>query len=428
VLNFIIKQVKNTYYGGSKMFYFKIKIVLYHFINIPLYFLSIPVIILTRIISPFYIIRFGKLNSSRIGHFAANTELYLCEQKIGINKPTKPYIDIFYYTDYPACNTYLAKKWKKILFVWPKIIIYPLIFVNRLIPGWKNHLVGPNAQSDRDINNLLEKVPPHLSFTDQEELEGKLRLMEMGIPQNSKFVCLLVRDSAYLSSYKKNVNWDYHNFRDCEINNYYLAAESLTKKGYYVIRMGTKVKNAFNTQQNKMIIDYATNGMYSPFMDIYLGAKCTFCISTSSGWDAIPYIFRKPIVFAPIVPIGYFFTFYKNLMAITKHHFDIITGKELSLREVNDRGASYCKTTKDYTDRQIYLKENTPEEIRQVVCEFEKRLSGNYISDDKEEELQNKFWNLFPVKSIDENGIPLHGHINARFGSDFLKLNTNWLS
>ena len=46
-----------------------------------------------------------------------------------------------------------------------------------------------------------------------------------------------------------------------------------------------------------MIIGYAylQKNKRTEFMDIYLGANCEFCISTMCGFDAIPYIFRKPI-------------------------------------------------------------------------------------------------------------------------------------
>ena len=46
--------------------------------------LLLPVIFIVRIIRPFILIRFGTLCSSRIGHYAANTEIYLCERDAGL--------------------------------------------------------------------------------------------------------------------------------------------------------------------------------------------------------------------------------------------------------------------------------------------------------------------------------------------------------
>ena len=51
----------------------------------PFLFLSLPLalacMIFIIIVRPFILIRFGLLHSDRIGHFATNTELSLCEKK-----------------------------------------------------------------------------------------------------------------------------------------------------------------------------------------------------------------------------------------------------------------------------------------------------------------------------------------------------------
>ena len=145
---------------------------------------------------------------------------------------------------------------------------------------------------------MLHKFKPHISFNEKEELKGKKILNEFGIPENAKFVCLIVRDSAYLDRYKNQTlkDFSYHNYRDGDIDKYLLAAEELTKRGYYVFRMGVKVNKPLKSSNTK-IIDYANSKMRSDFMDIYLGANCRFCISTSCGFDSIPYIFRKPIAY-----------------------------------------------------------------------------------------------------------------------------------
>ena len=42
----------------------------------------------------------------------------------------------------------------------------------------------------------------------------------------------MVRDSAYLKHRHPEKNWSYHNYRNYEIDNFYEAAEALTKRGY----------------------------------------------------------------------------------------------------------------------------------------------------------------------------------------------------
>ena len=44
-------------------------------------------------------------------------------------------------------------------------------------------------------------------------------------------------------------------------------------------------------------------GQRSDFMDIYFGAKCHFFIGVGTGIDAIPDIFRRPILYVNVVPL-----------------------------------------------------------------------------------------------------------------------------
>ena len=138
-------------------------------------------------------------------------------------------------------------------------------------------------------------------------------MKNFGLPNNAKFVCLFVRDSAYLENYQFNIfnDWSYHNHRDGNIDRYVLAAEELAQRGYFVFRMGKKVIKPLKSSNSK-IIDYANSKMRSDFMDIYLGGKCTFCITTGAGFDSIPYIFRKPLV-AIEVPLSTLRTFSKKI-------------------------------------------------------------------------------------------------------------------
>ena len=423
---FLKNQISQIYNGDRRTLFLKIEKSLSLVLMLPFFILAVPFLIIIRAIKPFFLVRFGILISSRIGHLAANTELYLCEKDAGINKIKKSHIDIFYLKYTPICNEYLVVLWKRILHIWPKFIIHPIVWLNDKIPGGQIHIIGNNTQSDRDVHNLLDKYSPHITFTLNEENEGIMKLQEIGIPKNSKFVCLLVRDSEYLSSHIKSNNWDYHNYRDCNIGNYYLVANELTKRGYYVIRMGVKVKNAFNSE-NRMIIDYATSGMRTAFLDVYLGAKCDFCISTSAGWDAIPLIFRKPILYAPIVPLGYFFTFSKRFSAITKHHIDIKESRELSLNEIFERNVGFCLSSEDYYKNGVSLIENTPEEIRDLVIEFIDKNNNSWTEDVNDQKLHEIFWKKFPIDKLDSKGVPLHGEIKSRFGTSFLRTNTNWL-
>jgi len=385
---------------------------------------AVPVVVMIRLISPWVLIRWDNMTSPRIGHFAANPELYLCEREAGIAVPKQRHIDIFF-MEKPISNHQLAKMWRRVLRVWPHWLMSPVRRANLLLPGGKRHQICDDAHSDRDIHNLLDRCSPHLEFTADEEFKGLTELRKIGVPQGAQFVCLIVRDSAYLNSHQPK-DWSYHNYRDTDIKNYVLVAEELADRGYYVLRMGAKVNDCLESNHPR-VIDYATNGMRSDFMDIYLGAKCAFCISTSTGFDAIPLIFRRPIVFVNLVPVGYLWTFSSRVLAITRRHFSTAKQRDLSLEEIFTCGVGLSLKSSEYETSDIKLIENSPEEICSVVIEMEERLMGTWQADSVDDDLQRRFWSIFPIQKSDINGRPLHGKISCRIGADFLRTNVSFL-
>ena len=387
---------------------------------------ALPLVLFMRLIRPWLLIRIDGLISARLGHFAANTELYLCERAQGINVPLRPYIDIFYFADKEICNKQLAKMWRRQLVIGSRTLLSPISSVNKLFPGWRVHTIL-NGTSGRDKYNLLDKMPPHLKFTADEELVGERGLQLMGISTGTKFICLNVRDSAYLNVHLAHTNWESHDFRDTDIQSYCLAAEALAARGYVVVRMGVTVHKSLNSN-NPQVIDYATNGMRSDFMDIYLASKCFFTLSTGSGWDSLPEMFRRPIAYVNILPIGFLHTFRADFLSLTKRHFSLKLNRELTLREIFSNGSGFFQTSSEYSDQDIQLIPNTPEEIRDLAIEMVARLEGLWTDSTENEELQFRFWSLFRECVIAANtGAHLHGEIHSRFGADFLRQNPKWL-
>ena len=191
---------------------------------------------------------------------------------------------------------------------------------------------------------------------------------------------------------------------------------SFFNKGIFVIRMGAKVKEKLNMNNSK-IIDYATNGMRNEFMDIYLGSKCFFWLSTGSGLDSLNQVFRKPIIYTNCSPIGFTIKTKKDALTIYKHHFDNKTKKRLSIKEIMEKNLQYADSVQKYSNENIDLIENTPLEISDAVEEMYNRLTFTWKEDKEGENLQDLFWkNLFSNDKSKEK-------IVSRIGSNFLKEN-----
>jgi len=411
VLNFIVKQKEDIRKGGIAALLHKIGLFLRKAGDGLLSVLLIPAVLIIRVIRPLRLVRFGHMRSERIGHFAINTEAYLCKWDSGQYR--KETFDIFYY-DGPVCNQQLKRMWDRILRTW--LLARWMNKANLLVPGWQKHTI--HLGGHREADHLLIKVPPHIYFTDEEEDKGKKALGKMGIGDKEAFVCFAARDSAYLATIYPEGDWDYHNYRDVSVQNYIPAAEELAGRGYFSLRMGAKVTESPDVK-NPKIIDYALNGR-DEFMDIYLGAKCRFFLSSSIGIAAVPILFRRPVAWTNFIPLGYVWTWSPDELFIPKKLWLKQQKRFLTFSEILSSDIRHSLKNEDYEQAGIEPVENTPDEIRALAIEMDDRLSGRWQATKEDEELQRRFWRLFRPRY--KNQI-----FESRIGTEFLRENEELL-
>ena len=382
---------------------------------------TILALLIIRILAPFIIIRLGWIVSWRIGHYAGNLELNLCEQS---NNPVKT-LDIWCERTV-TCNTQLTIVFKRVINIFPKFLVYPVYILNNFIPGGDKHNITLPACNDRDVNNLISNVcsSSNVWLTKDEEEKGRRGLIKLGINPKDKFVCLIVRDSAYLDKQKQEnhsgVDWSYHDYRDTEIDDYKLAAQYLVEQGYYVIRMGATVNKPFACDSDK-IIDYAYENMRTDFMDIYLGLKCHFCISTSTGYDAVPSLFRRPLVVVNNPHIEYIYSFFPKTITIFKKVFNIDTREYLSIKNILDSGVGRFDRTNQFVESKLKLIDNTPEEIRDAVVEMVLKLDKEWSDQWYDDNVKDRVDQFYSASQ-------LNGKILSRFGTKFIKENIYLIS
>jgi hypothetical protein len=87
---------------------------------IPGIILVTPLVIIIRVIRPFIFIRFGNLNSGRIGHFAFDTSMYLAERELG-DQPNNS-VDLFSYGRVPCNEQFAALCERKLLMLYKKLV------------------------------------------------------------------------------------------------------------------------------------------------------------------------------------------------------------------------------------------------------------------------------------------------------------------
>lgn len=406
IANLIIDQVSKIRKGGPFVLFRKC------FLLLIMPFLLL-IVLLARLLRPFILIRFGKLINSRIGHFAIDTELYLSERDAGILGQRS--LDFFYIND-SICNRQLMKMWGRTLWISP--FTAALGLANRALPGGDRHTVSWRINQDRDIYGTLESTKVHISFTSAEERVGQELLKKIGIINGSPFVCLLSRSPAYLNTMFPKGNWYYHGHRDSNISNFIPAAEELTGKGYFVVRIGAVVNEKLKTD-NPMVVDYATRHR-TDFLDIFLGAKCNFYLGDSCGFNAIPMIFRRPLAIVNMIPLEYAPTWSSKYLFIPKKLRLRKERRLLTFSEILGSEIGRFLYSQQYDQLGIEVIENTPQEITDLAVEMDQRLRGVWQADPDDEGLQKRFWALF-------NPSELNKVFLSRIGAQFLRQNRELL-
>ena len=403
-----INSVSAQHYGGFLVVVRKFSRLLYYSLFLPV---TIPLVLLIRAIRPIVLIRFVQLFSFRIGHFAANTEIYLCRRDAGM--VSSKIIDLFCHSP-GVCNEQLKIMWNRSslhIFSFVKL----LLVANRILPGGEKHVLDLKINTHEfnfDFDGLIPRSQPHIAFTEDEERLGREALQKMGITDGCTFVCFYARDRKYLNNKPGHL-------RNSNIKNCLEAANELAKRDYFTLRMGSMVEEPLHSDDPK-IIDYATK-YRSDFLDIYLCAKCRFFIGGSGGLVAVPVIFRKPRVIVNWIPYEGGPAYPPKDLFILKKMWMKKERRFLTFREIFDKELGKCMSGKVFEQLGIDLIENTREEIKAVTIEMDERLKGSWRTTEEDEKLQKQFWDIYPNDRWPREAL------RSRVGAEFLRQNKGLL-
>ena len=378
-----------------------------------------PIALLLVVISPVSQTRFGFLFSDRIGHFIFDAGYQLAEsgkrgKRFGLG-------DFFFYKG-SRCNQFLQSVIdRRINYLWISRYIFLASF---LVPLGERIRVYPARlrNGSRDPEGLMKSVNERFEFLPEEEALGFDYLRRQGWLEGEPYVCLIVRDSAYLDSSKPSHKWGYHAYRDTSIEDYFPAMESLAAKGYWVFRMGAQVSTEFPSS-NPRIIDYANSSEQCEVLDVWLTANCRLCVSTSTGLDSIADVYFRPTIFLNFLPLAYFQTWSHCVLAPT-HLIWKKTGRALSCKD--HLRHAYLRQ-EDYDAAGILVLPLSSQEIKAVTLAGESRLFKRTEPHSSFSADQKRFWELYTKyqKSVPE---PQWINANAEISTEFLKCSPGFLN
>lgn len=378
-----------------------------------LVYACIPVVLVLRLLRPLVWIRFGWLQTHKIGHLPLEAEFYLCERRAGLQPAGA--VDLFFDRergDGEVCNKQAMTMVERHLRVNP--FVKYLWQANKRLPGAEAYIVHIRAREEdsvRDRHGLFERLPVQIDFTPEERRQGQAMVAQMGIPADAKYVCVHVRDALYWKSRDPGIGSN-SDFRNCDINDFVPAIHALTARGYYVIRIGYPVGGPLELNSPKFI-DYSLN-FRSEFLDLYLAATCHFMISTGSGIDSIAYMFRRPILMCNLAPAAWVFSDKSWIVNLPKLHRRRGSAALMSFAEVMESGVGDFLNTEQFDDAKVDFLNAPPEVIRDAALEMADRVEGVWHDTPDDEARQREFWHLL-------RNHPLHLKIVGRISTTYLR-------
>lgn len=373
------------------------------------YIISFPLVLLVRLIRPIIHIKFGKLLAHGFGQCILVAEVYLSRKVAGFDD--KHTLDLFFYQG-EMQNFHLDKVIKRKMHV--NLFIEPFYVVNAFIPGWEKHIVkSPSYYPETDVEHSFLKVPPQLTFNNDEMSRAKVELKKMGMSPDVKFVCLYIRDSGYLINPLTLQD-------SSDVNQYAYLIDKLVDEGYYVVRMGKNVSIPLN-YIHPNVIDYGSN-FHSDLMDIWLTAHCHFLInSIGGGLSAASVVYRRPL-FCINYNLDFWSTAKDSLVSFQKYKRG---GKYLTLSEIIDLEPRKLSRNNNLNQSDIQIENQSESEVLKMLDEMISRLNGTWESNPETIEMQNKLWSILKTW---KGYHAWHGDkMLCHIGQDYLLKNKDWL-
>ena len=388
----VTKQFSDIFRGGIGVFFRKVRYAgrQVRYVQILNGVWAIPAVWLMRAARPIVHIRVGTIFSTRIGHFVSDAT----EQVTVLARQPANTVDWYWLG--PTCNQQWEIMVRRTLTVrwWVKYVDW----WNGVLPGGNEHTRPTSFTNSRDIDGLFMQFDARIPLLETESNVAQAWLEAQGWRVGEPFVCLLVRDSAYLNHdplHGLGENNDpllhqYHDYRDSDIDTYLPAVTWLASKGIWVLRMG-KIMARPLPGNLEHVIDYAFDPSKSDLLDIWLFANCTACVSTASGPDNISWVYGRPVLYVNALPLTALQSSSHSTW-VPKHLFWRSDGAAFTL---SDYLVQDLWETQFYDALGVRIVDLDPDEILEAVQEFWKRIEGTWVETPIEQDRQERFWRAF---------------------------------
>ena len=372
----------------------------------------VTIVSLLTFIRPITHVRLATFRSERIGHFITDTDLALALLNRLRDEDGPRHLYLFVMPDY-VCNEQLRLMYMRALRTLPDVRVLDcrtswlarrIVTPTRLLTSRAqrhrslvSYFCGSRDPGGIDACGYRGSARPYLSFTGDEEARGWRELRALGLTEGDRFVCLHIRDGAYLRTTLTGRDWAYHDYRNPDPSTYVPVVHRLIARGFVVVRMGRVTDTALPIN-DPAFIDYANWGGRNDLLDLMLYSHAALAIAGSaSGIDQMAFAFGTPTVVTNLIPFDDPRFATPLSVAIPCLLREISTGELIPFSRMmrNRFGASWR-----YADAGLAPAYNTSEQIWAAVEEALTRIAGEWPDEPSDVELQNRFWHWAESQNV----------------------------
>lgn len=327
--------------------------------------------------------------TDRIGHLALEPDCLLKEQALG-HIAEKKWIMLA--PPNRVANEHLLTYWQ------PHFIIVRSpysCFLIRSMSQWgvmryniaKYLRALGTTQAAYSISREWGNRRPLLQVSPTDQQWGNAQLEKLGLPKNSWFVCVHVREAGF-----SPIDEELHRHRNSDIAHTVLAMQEIVRRGGWVVRIGDPTMSQLSPLEQ--VIDYAHHQLKSDRLDVVLCASARFTLGNTSGIALVSSIFGIPCALANVIPMSTLW-FYSRDISIPKLLWCRNQRRLLQIDEILKSAIANFQYASFYDHRGLEPVENTAQDILLLVKEMLDRLEENFIDTPYDDQLRRGIQALF---------------------------------
>lgn len=328
------------------------------------------------------------VNTSRIGHLAAEVDAFLKDRALG-NLASRKWFLLA--SKNHVANAALLEYWaEKVPIVRNPVACAVLSSMSRhgLMSQKVSHYVLAlrGTAAYYSIQAAWGNRPPVLMLSQNHRERGREFLRDTGLPPSAWFVAVHVREAGF-----SEIDEAAHSHRNGSIDRLLPAIHEIRRRGGWVIRMGDPTMRKIPPLDG--LVDYAHHPSRSDWMDVFLCAECRFFLGNSSGLFAMSTAFGVPCALANMIPTSHM-GYSESDVSIPKLIWSKEQKRYLTFKEIFSSDIGNFRLAKLYDYSELVPEENTASEILELATEMLDRLEKNNNTSHEDEVRQEKFMHL----------------------------------